>query len=134
MLIKWALDKACGLDPHGALHPTKTTNNLRKRPNGFRLCAGLDRDYCVCVLKFNVFLLLFFWFSRISGSNAATVHALFMNSSRICWLFHGEQYTRALFTDPQIPLFNNSFIKNGSYGTIHTFKNYFATMFLVLVK
>ena len=36
---------------------------------------------------------------------------------------------RALFTDPQISLFSNFFIKNGSHGTIYTFKNYFATMF-----
>ena len=33
------------------------------------------------------------------------------------------------FTDPQISLFSNFFIKNGSHGTIHTFKNYFAIMF-----
>ena len=36
-----------------------------------------------------------------------------------------------LFTDPQIPLFNNFFIKNRSHDTIHTFKNYFATVFSV---
>ena len=36
---------------------------------------------------------------------------------------------RVLFTDPQISLFNNFFIKTGSHGTIHTFKNYFATVF-----
>ena len=30
--------------------------------------------------------------------------------------------------DPQIPLFNNFFIKNGSHSTIYTFKNYFATV------
>ena len=30
---------------------------------------------------------------------------------------------------PKISLFNNFFIKNGSYGTIHTFKNYFTTVF-----
>ena len=35
----------------------------------------------------------------------------------------------ALFTDPQISLFNNFFIKNGSHNTIHIFKNYFATVF-----
>ena len=34
---------------------------------------------------------------------------------------------------PQIPLFSHFFIKNGSHGTIHTFKNDFATMFSVLV-
>ena len=33
-----------------------------------------------------------------------------------------------LFMDPQIPLFSNFFIKNGSHGTIYTFKNYFATV------
>ena len=33
--------------------------------------------------------------------------------------------------DPQITLFNNFFIKNGSHGTIYTFKNYFATVFSV---
>ena len=36
---------------------------------------------------------------------------------------------RALFMDPQISLFNNFFIKNGSHGTIYTFKIYFATVF-----
>ena len=33
--------------------------------------------------------------------------------------------------DPQISFFNNFFIKNGSYGTIHIFKNYFAIVFSV---
>ena len=33
--------------------------------------------------------------------------------------------------DPQISLFNNFFIKNGSHSTIHTFKNYFATVFSI---
>ena len=33
--------------------------------------------------------------------------------------------------DPQILLFNHFFIKNESYGTIHTFKIYFTTVFLV---
>ena len=36
-----------------------------------------------------------------------------------------------LFTDPQIPLFSNFFIKNESYDTINTFKNYFTTVFSV---
>ena len=38
---------------------------------------------------------------------------------------------RALFMDPQISLFSNFFIKNGSHDTIHIFKNYFATVFSV---
>ena len=44
-----------------------------------------------------------------------------------------EQYIRALFTVPQITLFSNFFIKNGSHNTIYTFKNYFATVFSVSV-
>ena len=51
-----------------------------------------------------------------------------MNSSRNFWPVLREQYIRALFTDPQISFFINFFIKNGSHGTIYTFKNYFATV------
>ena len=43
--------------------------------------------------------------------------------------FNCEQCIRVLFTDPQILFFINFFIKNGSHGTIHIFKNYFATVF-----
>ena len=39
----------------------------------------------------------------------------------------------ALFTDSQISLFSNFFIKNRSHDTIHTFKNYFVTVFSVSV-
>ena len=45
--------------------------------------------------------------------------------------FYGEQCTYALFMDPQISFFINFFIKNGFHITIHTFKNYFATVFSV---
>ena len=44
-----------------------------------------------------------------------------------------EQCICVLFTVPQITLFNNFFIKNGSHNTIYTFKNYFATVFSVSV-
>ena len=43
--------------------------------------------------------------------------------------FNHGQCICALFTDLQISLFINFFIKNGSHDIIHTFKNYFATMF-----
>ena len=33
--------------------------------------------------------------------------------------------------DPQIFFFSKIFIKNGSHGTIHTFKNYFVIVFSV---
>ena len=70
-----------------------------------------------------VFVCFFFFFSRVL-ENAVTVQ----------WtvrLFNHEQYICALFTEPQISLFSNFFIKNGFHGTIHTFKNYFTIMFSV---
>ena len=36
--------------------------------------------------------------------------------------------------DPQTSFFTQTLIKNGSHSTIHTFKNYFATMFSVFSK
>ena len=54
-------------------------------------------------------------------------------SIRTCWLFYSKKYIYVLFTDPQILLFSNFFIKNGSHCTIYTFKNYFITVFLVSV-
>ena len=41
-------------------------------------------------------------------------------------------FTHCLW-DPQ-PLYSEKKIKNGSYGTIHIFKNYFIIMFLVFSK
>ena len=57
---------------------------------------------------------------------------LFFFFSQNVWLFNQFSTiceSRALFTDPQISLFNNFFIKNGFHGTIYTFKNYFVTVF-----
>ena len=59
---------------------------------------------------------------------AATVHVLYMNSNHNIWSVLREQCIHALFTEPQISFFINFFIKNGSHGTIYTFKNYFATV------
>ena len=44
-------------------------------------------------------------------------------------LFQPITAHRVLFTNPQISLFSNFFIKNGFHGTIHIFKNYFITVF-----
>ena len=44
-----------------------------------------------------------------------------------------QSIVHALFTRPTTTLFRKN-IKNGSHGTIHTFKNYFATVFLVFSK
>ena len=54
-----------------------------------------------------------------------------MNSSHNFWPVFREQFIHALFADPQILFFINFFIKNGFHSTIHTFKNYFATVFSV---
>ena len=82
------------------------------------VCDRLDPNYfCVYVLVLRFSLFFFFFFC-----SAAIVD--FVNC---------EQYIRALFTVPQITLFNNFFIKNGSHSTIYTFKNYFATVFSVSV-
>ena len=57
----------------------------------------------------------------------------FFFSAAIVDFVNCEQCICALFTVPQITLFNNFFIKNGSHSTIYTFKNYFATVFSVSV-
>ena len=52
--------------------------------------------------------------------------------SRKVWLFNPFTTIwgfNALFTDLQISLFNNFFIKNKSYGIIYIFKNYFTIIF-----
>ena len=72
-----------------------------------RLC--LVCAFCVPVWAQNGFQPFFFFFLLLSAVNAD--------------FFDHEQCIRALFMDPQISLFINFFIKNGSYDTIHTFKN-----------
>ena len=78
-----------------------------------RLC--LVCAFCVYVWAQNAFQPFFFFFFLLSAVNAN--------------FFDREQCIRVLFMDPQISLFINFFIKNGSHDTIHTFKNYFVTVF-----
>ena len=77
----------------------------------------------------------FFFFShafqRQNLAEMAIVHALCMNSSRNFWLFSTSVGPVHCSQDPQTLLFSNFFIKNGSHGIIHTFKNYFVTVFSV---
>ena len=78
---------------------------------------------------------VFFFFSHVLGQ-ILLLRLLFMHYT---WTvatkfdlsnnFQPISAHRALFTDPQISLFSNFFFKNGPYGIIHTFKNYFATVF-----
>ena len=49
-----------------------------------------------------------------------------------CWI-QPQHLTKSSVNSAQISLFSNFFIKNGSHDIIHTFKNYFATVFSVSV-
>ena len=47
------------------------------------------------------------------------------------WLWCVSSGSHALFTRPTNLFFTKTFIKNGSHGTIHIFKNYFVTVFSI---
>ena len=83
----------------------------------------------VCVLRF-CSSFFFFFFTRFGETRLLFMYCS-LNSNRKYWLFCSKQCISVLFMDPQISLFSNFFIKNGSHGTIYTFKNYFATAFSV---
>ena len=82
---------------------------------------------CVCVCSFPFFFFFFFGFHAFSVLRCGYCS---MNSNRKCWLL---QWTVQICTvhGPTNLFFINFFIKNGSHSTIHTFKNYFATVFSV---
>ena len=70
------------------------------------------------------------WIRRLTCCVFSNTFSLFFGFfARKNWLFYCKQCIRAQFTDSQISLFNNFFIKNESPDTVHTFKNYFATVF-----
>ena len=69
-----------------------------------RLGTDEKLAYCVCVSFF------FFFYTR------SAFLASFVGLGHCLWT-------------PQTSFFNKTFIKNGFHGTIHTFKNYFATVF-----
>ena len=95
------------------------------------LSGCLDSTFIVSafsVLRFPLILLLllllnfFFFFTRVRETNF-TIHILFTHYS------HTVHKTHSHFIQE-----NKNKNKNGSYGTIHTFKNYFATVFSVFSK
>ena len=74
-----------------------------------------------CASAFS-YLLVFLFFSFFQ---VATFDYSSMNSARVrCSRVRCSRV-------PQTSLFNHFFIKNGLHGTIHIFKNYFATVFSV---
>ena len=64
-------------------------------------------------LAFPSFFFFFFW-----------MHADYTVHETLCTV-------HAMFTRPTTTLFKNIYIKNKSHGTIHTFKNYFVTLFSI---
>ena len=85
------------------------------------VCVWIHWSCCVSRLRFSIAFFFFVTLKRYCSSLLWTVAVTFDREQCIC----------ALFMDPQITLFSNFFIKNGSHGTIYTFKNYFATVFSV---
>ena len=80
-------------------------------------------------LRFSVFF--FFCFTHLWDLRLLFMHCAWTVTAKFdfSYLFQPINAHRALFMNPQISLFSNFFIKNESHGTIHTFKNYFATVF-----
>ena len=85
----------------------------------------LDSAEKISRLRFVCFFFLFF-FTRFG---AFWVLRLLFANFDLSNFFGPITAHRVLFMDPQISLFSNFFIKNGSHDTIHIFKNYFATVF-----
>ena len=71
-----------------------------------------------------LFFILFFYIFDL--------RLLFMNSNSKVWLFSFFSANQCILCTIHLPTnftFQRFFIKNGFRGTIHIFKNYFATMF-----
>ena len=103
-----------------------------------RLNLRLAERFCVCVLHFVgptdenagiTFYSFFFLFYWDPCFYQCTIHTSKISGGQ-CTPVGPMHYSR----DPQTLLFNNFFIKNEFHGTIHTFKNYFATVFSIFSK
>ena len=91
-------------------------------------------------LHFPPFFYLFFFLLRstpshgmlsISGFHALYTRPITTLTVKFPLKLHYSVGPMHYSRDPQASFFNKIFIKNGSHGTIHTFKNYFATMFSI---
>ena len=87
-------------------------------------------------LRFDAFFFSFFFlFFLLLCTLFGRQWLLFMNSSHPLLTFQFSFISSVgpmnSVRDPQTSLFSNFFIKNRFYSTIHTFKNYFVTVFLV---
>ena len=85
---------------------------------------GLDLIALRCVS-------VFFFFFFLTRFHLEYCGYCSMNSNRNCWLSAVNSAHMHCLRTHKFHFFINFFIKNGSHSTIHTFKNYFATVFSV---
>ena len=100
----------------------KTLETSKHKPwtgSKLSLIVRLDAHQHLCVCGF--------FFSSTCMNSNCTVYAHGFTIQETNCTFH------ILFTDPQ-PLYSEKNIKNWSYSTIHTFKNYFVTVFSIFSK
>ena len=78
-----------------------------------------------------MFFCFFFFFTRLWDLRLLFMHCVWTVVTKFdfSFIFQPINAHHALFMDPQISLFSNFFIKNGSHCIIYTFKNYFVTVF-----
>ena len=84
------------------------------------------RSFIKFITKLSLLYIVSVWI--LLKRNVSAFHAFFSLRSAFQCFPVGPVY---YLWDPQTSFFNKTFIKNGSYSTIHTFKNYFATVFSV---
>ena len=100
--------------------PSKTTFTLVS--SSFQCVFGSALRCCVCI--FTLFFLFSFFFFFLHFTHFAE------NEDKRHWSGTVALLQQYCLWDPQ-PLYSLKNIKNGSHGTIYTFKNYFATVFSV---
>ena len=100
-----------------------------RKEKDLRLC--LDSVEKPSVLRLAFFFFFFFFFTRLRNLLLLFMHYTWTVVTKLDFSLSSQPIRtyHALFTNPQISLFNNFFIKNGSHDTIHAFKNYFVTVF-----
>ena len=98
----------------------------------FHVTLSLSLDIKVLNLSFLVFL-VYFWIQclhlRISCLRVSFFFFFFL-----CTRFTVSEDIEHCSRDPHSLYSKKIYIKNGFHSTIHTFKNYFATMFSVFSK
>ena len=102
-----------------------------------------ESHYTIYTFK-NYFAIIFSVFSKISGIQMDLKYVFGLSLSALRLRFFFFLGRSAFLSNQWVPctvhgthkslFFNKTFIKNGSHGNIHTFKNYFAIIFSVFSK